>query len=66
LARQINDKGLPAFVEQALVARGDTAYRVRLGPYLELVSAQEAAQEIFNKSGHKALILPLSSGRDAG
>ena len=59
LSRQINEKGFDAFVEQTLVKPSETAYRVRLGPYRELVAAQETAQEILSKSGHRVMILPV-------
>jgi serine-type D-Ala-D-Ala carboxypeptidase (penicillin-binding protein 5/6) len=59
LSRQINEKGFDAFVEQTLVKPSETAYRVRLGPYRELVEAQETAQEILSKSGHRVMILPV-------
>jgi len=35
------------------------AYRVRVGPYKELLQAQETAQELFSRSGYRALILPI-------
>jgi D-alanyl-D-alanine carboxypeptidase (penicillin-binding protein 5/6) len=63
LSRQISEKGFDAFVEQTSVGGGETAYRVRVGPYAELPAAQEIAQEILAKSGHRVLILPLQSPR---
>jgi cell division septation protein DedD len=62
-ARQMSDKGFNTFIEQTLLPPGDTAYRVRVGPYPELVTAQETAQDILTKSGHRALILPLQPAR---
>jgi D-alanyl-D-alanine carboxypeptidase len=59
LSRQMSEKGFDAFVEPILVSRNETAYRVRVGPYPELTAAQETAQEILTRSGHRALILPF-------
>jgi D-alanyl-D-alanine carboxypeptidase (penicillin-binding protein 5/6) len=63
LSRQMSDKGFRTFVEQALLAPGDTAYRVRLGPYSELLTARETAQDILAKSGYRVLILPIQQAR---
>lgn len=63
LSRQISEKGFDAFVEQILVNRHETAYRVRLGPYAQLATAQETAHEILSKSGHRVLILPFQAQR---
>ena len=57
--RQMNDNGFEAFIEPTLLQRGETAYRVRVGPYAELPTAQETARDILIKSGHKVLILPI-------
>ncbi|HEU4639654.1 MAG TPA: SPOR domain-containing protein, partial [Candidatus Binatia bacterium] len=57
--RQMSDNGFEAFVEPTLLQQGETAYRVRVGPYSELLTAQETAHDILTKSGHKVLILPL-------
>lgn len=65
LARQIREKGFDSSVEPFVPARGDSSFRVRVGPYAELIAAQEAAQEIFAKSGHRVLILPPQTPRDA-
>ena len=64
LSRQIKEKGIEAFVEQTTINRNETAYRVRIGPYPELITAQETAQEILSKSGHRVLILPFQAGRE--
>jgi serine-type D-Ala-D-Ala carboxypeptidase (penicillin-binding protein 5/6) len=64
LSREINEKGIDAFVEQTSMSRGEVSYRVRVGPYPELTSAQETAQEILAKSGHRVLILPFQAPRD--
>ena len=63
VSRQMSDKGFNAFIEQTLLPPGETAYRVRVGPYPELLTAQETAQDILTKSGHRVLILPLQPGR---
>jgi D-alanyl-D-alanine carboxypeptidase (penicillin-binding protein 5/6) len=63
LSRQISEKGFDVFVEQTMVNRNETTYRVRVGPYAELVTAQETAQEILTKSGHRVLILPFQAPR---
>ena len=65
LSRQIIEKGFEAFVEQFAVGR-EISFRVRVGPFADLAAAQESAQEILVKSGHRVLILPLQSGREAG
>jgi len=66
LSRQINDKGIDAFVEKTAMSPSETAYRVRVGPYSELLTAQETAQQILSKSGHRVLILPFQTGREEG
>jgi hypothetical protein len=37
---------------------------VRVGPYAELLEAQEIAQEILTKSGLQVLILPAPAQRE--
>jgi D-alanyl-D-alanine carboxypeptidase (penicillin-binding protein 5/6) len=59
LSKQIVDKGFNAFVEEAPLNQGEMTYRVRVGPYTELLQAQETAQELFSRSGYRALILPI-------
>jgi D-alanyl-D-alanine carboxypeptidase len=59
--REMSENGFEAFIEPTLLQAGQTAYRVRVGPYAELVEAQQTAQTILHKSGHKALILPALS-----
>ncbi len=66
LSHEINEKGIEAFVDQTSISRGETAYRVRVGPYPKLSTAEQTAQEIFTKSGHRALILPFQAGREDG
>jgi len=48
-----------------MVKPSETAYRVRLGPYRELVAAQETAQEILSKSGHRVMILPIQAAQSS-
>ena len=66
LSRQMSEKGFNAFIEEAALNQTETAYRVRIGPYPELIKAQESAQELSNRSGYQVLILPLSSRDDKG
>jgi D-alanyl-D-alanine carboxypeptidase len=58
LVKQFSADGFDAFVETVLLAGGQTTYRVRVGPYAELAEAQDIAQEIFQRSGLRALIFP--------
>jgi len=54
-------KGFDAFVEKTAVSdRGETSYRVRLGPYAELSEAEQIRQELLKEGGHRAIILPYS------
>ena len=62
-SRQMSEKGFDAFVEPTSLQTGESAYRVRVGPYVELLNAQETAQDIFAKSGHRVMILPLQPTR---
>lgn len=59
LSKQIGEKGFNAFVQEAPLNQGEMAYRVRVGPYTELLQAQASAQELFTRSGYRALILPI-------
>jgi D-alanyl-D-alanine carboxypeptidase (penicillin-binding protein 5/6) len=61
LSRQIVEKGFNVFIEEAPLNQGETAYRVRVGPYAELLQAQESAQELSNRSGYQVLILPVAT-----
>jgi D-alanyl-D-alanine carboxypeptidase (penicillin-binding protein 5/6) len=65
LASQIREKGFDPFVEQTVLAGGESSYRVRIGPYTDLASAQEVAQEILAKSGHRAMIVPPQTSGEA-
>jgi D-alanyl-D-alanine carboxypeptidase len=58
LVKQFSENGFEAFVEKISLTESQTSYRVRVGPYADLLEAQEIAQEILNKSGLRALILP--------
>lgn len=58
LQKSITEEGYPSFLEQGSLHNGETTYRVRIGPYPELSDAQEAAREIENKSGFRAIIIP--------
>ena len=58
LLRQVNDKGFNAFLEKFSLSKDQTAYRVPVGPYVDLVDAQETAGEILDRSGYQAVILP--------
>ena len=61
LQRWIAEGGYQVFLEKVPLNNGETTYRVRVGPYGQLINAQEAAREIENKSGFRAIILPTSS-----
>jgi D-alanyl-D-alanine carboxypeptidase (penicillin-binding protein 5/6) len=63
LIKQFSADGFEAFVETISLAGGQKAYRVRVGPYAELLEAQEIAQEILHKSGLRVLIIPAPAGR---
>ena len=63
LIKQFSADGFEAFVESISLTGGQTTYRVRVGPYAELLEAQEIAQEILSKSGLRVLIVPAPAGR---
>ena len=58
LQKRIMEGGFEAYMETAPLNNGETAYRVRMGPYPQLIHAQEAAREIESKSGLRAIIVP--------
>jgi len=61
LLRAFAAKGFEAFVEKTAISdRGETSYRVRLGPYAELSEAEQIRQELLKEGGHSAIILPYS------
>ncbi|MET0502925.1 MAG: SPOR domain-containing protein, partial [Candidatus Binatia bacterium] len=64
LLKQFSAKGFEAFVEKVSLTEGQTTYRVRVGPYAELLEAQEVAKEILDQSGLRALILPAPPPRE--
>jgi serine-type D-Ala-D-Ala carboxypeptidase (penicillin-binding protein 5/6) len=66
LLKQLSDKGWGGFVETILLSEGQIAYRVRFGPYAEFLEAQQTAQEILQKSGYQALIMPFLAPRESG
>jgi D-alanyl-D-alanine carboxypeptidase len=66
LSRQIVEKGFNAFIEETPLNQGERAYRVRVGPYTELLQAQESAQELSNRSGYQVLILPATTSEEKG
>jgi D-alanyl-D-alanine carboxypeptidase len=66
LLKQFSDRGWEGFVEKILLSPGDTAYRVRFGPYEEFLEAQQTAQEILQKSGYQALIMPFLAPFESG
>lgn len=53
------ERGFEAFVEKAPLDEGENTYRVRIGPYSELLEAQETAKEIRDQSGIQPLIFPV-------
>lgn len=61
LQRSITEGGYPSFLEKGPLHNGETTYRVRIGPYPQLSEAQEAARQIENKSGFRAIIIPAAA-----
>lgn len=61
LQKSMTEVGYQAFLEKVPLSNGETTYRVRVGPYPQLINAQEVAREIEHKSGFRAIILPASS-----
>ncbi|HJU61622.1 MAG TPA: D-alanyl-D-alanine carboxypeptidase [Candidatus Binatia bacterium] len=64
LLKQFSENGFEAFVEKISLTEAQPSYRVRVGPYAELLEAQEVAQEILTKSGLRPLILPSPPQRE--
>ena len=61
LGKAISEKGFEVFIQKtASNEKGETSYRVRLGPYTQLSDAQQILQELLKESGHRAIILPHS------
>jgi D-alanyl-D-alanine carboxypeptidase (penicillin-binding protein 5/6) len=66
LARQLSHRGLEAFLERVPAAKGDVTYRVRVGPYAARSEAEEIVKEIFETSGHQAIIVPADPRLEPG
>jgi D-alanyl-D-alanine carboxypeptidase len=66
LLQHVMEKGFEGFIERSSLAQGDTAYRVRLGPYAALTDAQEAAEQVQHRAGYQALIVPVAAGSGPG
>jgi serine-type D-Ala-D-Ala carboxypeptidase (penicillin-binding protein 5/6) len=64
ILKQFAENGFEAFIEKISLTESQTSYRVRVGPYTDMLEAQEIAQEILNKSGLRALILPAPAQRE--
>jgi serine-type D-Ala-D-Ala carboxypeptidase (penicillin-binding protein 5/6) len=61
LAKTFSEKGFDAFIEKtSLSDKGETSYRVRLGPYAALSEAQHFLKEVLEESDHPAIVLPYS------
>lgn len=65
VSRQISEMGFEPVIEASTVGGGEAAYRVQVGPYTELVAAQEVAQVILAKNGYRSLIFQLPAAREA-
>lgn len=63
LQKSIFARGHEAFVEKAVTPTGESTYRVRVGPYPELVNAQDAAREIESQSGFRPIIIPAETAK---
>jgi D-alanyl-D-alanine carboxypeptidase len=66
LARQFSQRGLETFLEKITPAKGETTYRVRVGPYAARSEAEEIAKEILQTSGHQAIIIPADPPLEPG
>ncbi|HUC98598.1 MAG TPA: D-alanyl-D-alanine carboxypeptidase [Candidatus Polarisedimenticolaceae bacterium] len=61
LVKAFSEKGFDVFVEKTSSSdKGETSYRVRLGPFAELSEAQHFLKEVLEESGHRAIVLPYS------
>ncbi len=58
LLKQMTDKGVAAFIEQAASGQGQVTYRVRSGPFSDPIQAQEVAEIILTRSSQRAVIVP--------
>ncbi len=63
-AKQFSADGFDAFLETISLSGGQTTYRVRVGPYAELLEAQDVAQEILQKRGLRVLIFPAPAAQE--
>jgi len=63
LQKSILAAGHQAFVDSAPMANGETTYRVRVGPYPELIEAQDAAREIERRIGFRPIIIPAETAK---
>jgi D-alanyl-D-alanine carboxypeptidase len=64
LLRRFSERGFEAFVERTALKKGETAYRVRVGPYAAFLEARETAEAILNKIGQEAIIVPRPRSQD--
>ena len=65
VSRQITEMGFEPMIDTSTVGRGEASYRVQVGPYTELIAAQEVAQVILARNGYRSLILQIPAVRDA-
>ena len=65
LLKQFSANGFDAFVEKISLTEGQTAYRVRVGPYAERLEAEEVAKEILDQSGLRAIVIPATPPGEA-
>jgi len=63
-AKQFSADGFDTFLETNSLPGGQTTYRVRVGPYAELLEAQDVAQEILQKRGLRVLIFPAPAAQE--
>jgi len=57
LVKRFSQVGFDAFLEPTSLRSGETAYRVRVGPYALYLEAQEQAEQISNKIGQQPIIV---------
>ncbi|HWO42940.1 MAG TPA: D-alanyl-D-alanine carboxypeptidase [Candidatus Eisenbacteria bacterium] len=57
LVKRFSQIGFDAFLEPTSLRTGETAYRVRLGPYALYPEARERAEQITNKFGQQPIIV---------
>jgi D-alanyl-D-alanine carboxypeptidase (penicillin-binding protein 5/6) len=66
LREWIAKAGHKAYVERAPLMNGHALYRVRVGPYDELIHAQRALNELIGRNGFEAMILPAGTAASSG